>query len=406
MSIAPNGGSRSYDPAHDLSPAAIEAFLRMNGWVQQAVREGVSSIWANSAEDASLLLPYNKTYRDYDLRLHEALEVISEVQRVPYGEALGLEISTALSDVLFVRADQATIDGSIPLSEARDLLNGIERLMLAAACSAVRPRPTMAGRRPDVARDFVADDVRMGHTLQGSFVLTIYARHNDLRSEEITPIEDDVRSSGHTSPREIVPDDAARQARESTTATFTRRVMTTLATGLDATRLLLSSDSSVDLAAAVELGVSDELLNSVDLMSRNEAVRALDMSFRWSPAQPLRDVDVPGRVILPRAAPGQIDRIRRSLRTQPAVERDSVVGQVIRLERAGGENDGVVVVDGVMGRARRRVKLSVSGVAYEVAIYAHENRLPVVARGDVVLDGRTWWLKGATSLQLAQEERR
>jgi hypothetical protein len=182
--------------------------------------------------------------------------------------------------------------------------------------------------------------------------------------------------------------------------------MTTLATGLDATRLLLSPESPIDLAAAVELGVSDELLNSVDLMSRNEAVRALDMSFRWSPAQPLREVDVPGRVVLPRAEPGHIEQIRRSLRTQPTVERDSVVGQVVRLERAGGDDDGVVVVDGVMGRARRRVKLLVSGHAYQVAIYAHESRLPVVARGDVVLEGRTWWLKGTTSLQLAQQERR
>jgi hypothetical protein len=182
--------------------------------------------------------------------------------------------------------------------------------------------------------------------------------------------------------------------------------MTTLATGLSATNGLLASDPSIDLHTAVELGVSDELLGAVGLMSSYEGIRALDLSFRWSPAQQYREPDVPSRVIVPRADPERIQQIRNSLKRQPTVEYDRIVGQVVRLERAEDQEDGVVVIDGYLGRTRRRVRISLSGEAYRTAIDAHQMRSPVVAEGDVSLEGRTWWLRGRVSLHpaLASEE--
>ena len=388
MSIMLNDGPRSFDPSVDINPGSVEAFLRMHGWVQEDVREGISSIWANPEDDASVLLPYNRRYRDYSLRLREALEVIADVQRVPYGEELGLEIASAVSDILFVRADQVTPDGSIPLSEAQNLLNGVGGLIAAAAWSSVRPRPTQKGRQPNAVKEFVADDVRMGHTRRGSFVLTIYARHRGLPIS-LSPLETDSLA--------LRPEDSPTNVDELELS-FTRHVMTTLASGLNATRELF--EASIDVDDAVELGVSDKLLGSMKLMSSYEGIRALDLSFRWSPGQSRHEPDVPSRVVVPRVDPRQIDEITKVLRKRPQVEHDSVVGQVIRLERAELEEAGIVVVDGFVGRTRRKVRVSLSGEAYRTAIHAHETRSPVVAEGDVTLEGRMWWLRGNPTLRL------
>ena len=391
MSIMLNDGPRSFDPSVDINPGTVEAFLRMNGWVQEDVREGVSSIWANPEDDASVLLPYNRRYRDYPLRLREALEVIADVQHVPYGEELGLEIASAVSDILFVRADQVTPDGSIPLSEAQNLLNGVGGLITAAAWSSMRPRPTQKGRQPNAVKEFVADDVRMGHTRRGSFVLTIYARHRELPLNVSQPAGDLLaRPEQH-------PEDAPVSSDELELS-FTRHVMTTLASGLNATKELF--EASIDLDDAVELGVSDKLLGSMKLMSSYEGIRALDLSFRWSPGQSRHEPDVPSRVVVPRVDPRQIDEITKVLRRRPQVERDSVVGQVIRLERAELDEAGIVVVDGYVGRTRRKVRVSLSGEAYRTAIHAHETRTPVVAEGDVTLEGRMWWLRRNPTLRL------
>src|SRR5262245_4282438 len=103
----------------DLSPAAVEAFLVVNGWLRTDHREGISAIWESTTADASLMLPYDRSYRDFPARLKDALSTIAEVYSIRDDEDLALEIASARSDILFVRADQQTIDGSIPLHEAQ-----------------------------------------------------------------------------------------------------------------------------------------------------------------------------------------------------------------------------------------------------------------------------------------------
>ncbi|GII79041.1 hypothetical protein Sru01_40230 [Sphaerisporangium rufum] len=186
MSVAQRDDARSFQPANDLSPAAIEAFLKVAGWEQVDKRDGVFAVWESEREDASLLLPYNRAYRDYRARLSDALETIADIYKLTSSEALELKITGAQSDILLLRADQPTIDGSIPLEEAQGLLSGVNQMMLAAACSAIRPRASNRGRKPEAAAEFLKE-VRMGHTMRGSFVITIYARHDDPGSRNHRP---------------------------------------------------------------------------------------------------------------------------------------------------------------------------------------------------------------------------
>ncbi|MFJ7075173.1 hypothetical protein [Streptomyces sp. NPDC098781] len=395
MSITHSEGARPYDPIRDLSPQAIEDFLRTVGWIREDFREGVNSFWVNAAEGASLMLPYNSRYRDFNTRLNDALRTISEVHKVK-GEALALEIASARSDILLLRADQTTLDGSIPLTEAQSLINGASQMILAAACSAINPRPTHPSRKPDAAKEFLAEEVRMGHTLRGSFVITILARHDSAVQEELPgPALD----AGNPSADRV--DVRASEAPEGVIESYTRRVMSTLASGLRAANELLQDEPQISQSEAVEQGASAQLLESIGRMGSWEGINSLDMSFRWSPSHPSPPAETPSRVVLPREQAERATFVGKNLRSQPNVLHESVVGHVIRLERAEGKDDGIAVIDGVLGKSRRRVRVQLSGDYYRLAIRAHDQRAPVVAVGTVTLERRAWWINRAEDFRLA-----
>ncbi|MEU6347664.1 hypothetical protein ABZ883_42945 [Streptomyces sp. NPDC046977] len=395
MNTTHSEGARPYDPVRDLNPRAIEDFLRTVGWIREDYREGVKGVWVNEAEGASLMLPYNPRFRDFNTRLNDALHTISEVHKVR-GEALALEIASARSDILLLRADQTTLDGSIPLTEAQSLINGASQMILAAACSAINPRATHPPRKPNAAKEFLADEVRMGHTLRGSFVITILARHDSAVREELPEARPE-----HRYRLEDHADILASEAPDGVIESYTRRVMSTLASGLQAANKLLQDEPQISESEAVEQGASAQLMESIGRMGAWEGINSLDMSFRWSASHPAPPADTPSRVVLPREQSERASFVGKNLRRRPTVAHESVIGHVIRLERAEGKDDGIAVIDGVLGKSRRRVRVQLSGDNYRLAVRAHGERFPVMAVGTVTLERRAWWINRAEEFRLA-----
>lgn len=112
-------GMHSYDAIKDLKPRMVEKFLALTGWNKEEERADVSQLWINHERNAQIFLPLDDTYRDFGARFSEALRGISIIHQLR-GEALGLEIMSAGSDILLLRADQATVDGTIPPPRRRD----------------------------------------------------------------------------------------------------------------------------------------------------------------------------------------------------------------------------------------------------------------------------------------------
>lgn len=63
------------------------------------------------------MLPHDRQLRDYSRRFGESLDTLAEFTGLE-GEALALEVVSARKDVFLLRADQLTLDGSIPFLEA------------------------------------------------------------------------------------------------------------------------------------------------------------------------------------------------------------------------------------------------------------------------------------------------
>jgi hypothetical protein len=176
--------------------------------------------------------------------------------------------------------------------------------------------------------------------------------------------------------------------------------MTTLVSGLQATNIILQEAPDISLNEAVQRGASAELLSSIEEMGDHPGLRALDMSFRWSPTQPPPPASIPSQVIVPRPQKDRVQAVRKSMLNLKAIPQDQVVGHVVRLERSEGREEGTVVIDGYIGRTRHNVKVQLEGQEYQLAIRAHQTRQAIVASGTITREKRSWWLTGKVSIGL------
>lgn len=385
----PGTAARSYDETRDLSPWSVEQYLSLSGWNQVELVKSTYSIWAAADEKASLLLPYDKNLRDFSRRYREALETLTGLTELE-GESLALEIVAARKDVFLLRADQMTVDGSIPFLEAQKLIGGVQSLLTSAAATTIRPRASTAGNKPAMVTDFMREDVRMGHTMHGSFVITVLASDAAEERQRRQRWERKIAGSDET------PD--LRLADDQEMTSFPRQVLSTLATGLRSAQELLSgtaAGSSID--EAIASGVTLQMLESVQNMAKSEGLRSLDMAFKWAKSEPLVE-EVPSRIELSKDDAQDATAFIERFSKKPDVEKDFILGQVVRLERSEGSEDGQVVIDGTVGKARRRVKVPLSGEDYKLAIAAHEASKPVTVTGTFMRNKRGWRMGDAVTI--------
>jgi hypothetical protein len=403
-----------------LAPQSVAAYLGATGWSLSNINPG-SQIWElqeGSTLQARLLLPLDPTYLDFGPRFDEALQKISRVYDWD-GQRLIASILGARSDFLYIRADQVAVDGSIPLKQAEAMLTGAHALLLNAASSAVSPRPHYKGRRPGSATDFVNDDVRMGHTQRGSFIITILTRLDEEeivsdpteglsvdRSEPLVDYSDSGEIISLTADGEpsLAPFSSTRTTPtpgDVVIAPFQRRAMAKLATGLQAAQQMATGNNDYNLDEAVRRGLSANLVGAISDMTKFEGLQSLDLSFSWAVAETAARPDVElveiNRQVMP-ALPLLQERLA-DRPASPSVE--TIVGKVIRLERGEDDDEGVVTISGIIERStRQRAQVRLTGKDYNAAIRAHRSRRPVMVTGTREIVGRGVWLTGEITFEV------
>lgn len=376
-----------------LNPGHLSEFLAVQQWACLADKP-FGQMWAHpgnlTGSISSVVLPKDPDSPDYQRRLDETVGILTTILGLTTAQ-LAEKVASIRADLFLVRVDQPMLDGTIPLGQATHLLQGIEKLIRAAATTAVNPHHSHRGRLPRGVNDFMERDVRMGHTKSGSFIVTVVARLDNgevadkSREIVVTDTEDAPTLVDSYVPEPSVP--------------FARRVMTTLSKGLDAAQRHANKDSEtfLGLDEAVAAGVSLPLVQALNELGSSETLRSLDLSFNWSITEP-PPVGVPQSIVMDRkdfqVLSDVEDRLVRSI--EPVKE--TIMGQVQSLERAEpGEDEGdngVAVISADVRGQLRRVHVPLSGSDYEWAIVAHHQRLVYTVTGTLKKDGRKWVLSG------------
>ncbi|WP_194834590.1 hypothetical protein [Nocardia sp. XZ_19_369] len=363
--------------ASSLSPPAVSQYLASHDWQLEARDHNVKEIWRLPGADGLLgrvMLPLATDYVDFPVRFRDTLQALAAIYDWDPAQ-LAERIAAARADLFFVRLDQEMTDGTIPFRQAEATLEALLTMMRAAATTADDPTHSHRGRRSATVTEFLEEDVRLGHTKPGSFVFTVVTRLGDV----LPPHEDG-----------------------SPTVPFPRKVMTTLATGLQSTKQLALDWDESALDRSGQLGLSAGLVESVLELTQPETLRALDLSFDWAAAEPPPEVST-SRIIVDRNAMAGLPRVReRLVRREEPPRYTTLLGTVRTLNRDDlGDEDqeatSIVLSTHVDGRPRK-VHVPLAGQEYAWAIRAHQSRQPIVVSGDLIFERGVWRLTGDISV--------
>ncbi|WP_199565706.1 hypothetical protein [Spongiactinospora rosea] len=368
---------------NNLAPTAVSQFLASQAWELESRQDHIREIWrlsdARHGAVARIMLPLATDFADFAERFYDALRAIGRVNGWD-ADRLYEHIVAARADRLFIGLDQAAADGTIPFKQAETTINAIYRMLRAAATTAADPSHSHRGRRSATVTDFLDEGVRLGHTKRGSYVFTVVTRLDLDEMQPTAPIEAD---RGKVKP-------------------FSRRVMTTLARGLQTTDDLARGHARESLVDPAAYGLSASLLESLEEIAQPPALRALNLSFDWAFGMDAPDVRA-GTITLRREAFPAISRVRERLaRQEEPPRRERLVGPVKSLTREelddpSDEAATIVILADVNGRTRN-VHIPLAGENHDWAIRAYKSKLPLTVIGDLVYERRAWKLQGDIDL--------
>ena len=381
--------------AGSLPPVAVSQYLAATGdWTLETRQEGVREIWQLSAPPRSsdpgvarvhprgrIMLPLATDFADFGQRFRDALSALAMIND---WSPLQLErrILATRADLLLVRLDQEHSGESIPLRQAETTVDAIYKMLRAAAMTTATPNYKFrGGRLPVPVSAFLDEDVELGHTQRGSFVFTVVAR-----------LEASARP-GLPAPAPA----ASRQAPQ-----FSRRVMETLALGIQTAKDLAEGRTSAALRNPAEWGLSAGLIESLERITEPEGLRSVDLSFEWAAAESRPEVGIDS-VRIDHTLLAGLTRVREQLlQLEEPARRERLVGTVVTLSR---EEDGLsdeeaasVIISAEIDGRWRNVHLSLTGRWHDLAIQAYRLKLPIVVTGDLVFTRRAWWLEGHIEL--------
>ncbi len=377
----------------NVNPIDVAAYLRASGWCIVETQPQRAAIWTKQVgnEAVELLLPLDRSFRDFSLRIGEVLATLEATEERSQLQIFG-DLQTASADVIRLRvSDDDAADGTVPIEEGVTLVSKARDLMLASACAAVMPRARYHSRRFDRANQYV-DGLRLGQTERGSYVITVISR--------VAP--------AMTPPTDSTGKDAVIEE------PFERQVVSTLTRAVSAVSIAASNAAITQNFSrfndVVDQGVSANLCDAlVGLVGDpHERQRSLELSVAWSRSRPVTATHgnvPPARVRLSADIMPVLFEASRWFKEIAPLEDFELVGQVIGTHRHHEQTgQGRITVEAVVDERIRNVTIELSERDYALALEAHRDRLPISCTGELVKLQRSLRLNNPRGFTLFTKE--
>ncbi|MCS6937785.1 MAG: hypothetical protein NZM94_00860, partial [Roseiflexus sp.] len=252
---------------------------------------------------------------------------------------------------------EALSGGTISLHGGAQFVASVQRLLLAAACSAVQPRPVYGDRVPEAALHYAQQArIGIGHS---SFTVAVY-----------TPIASDVQPQVRSGSRKTP---------------FARRVTLLLIQALhtlrDAANRAVHSGTIEPLLEVAPGGLSAELCDALVGLYEGSQADRIRFDVAWSPLRPA-PVDTVSAVEIPAGVVPFLRDTGRTLRETTPREDVVVQGFVVRLEPID-DLRGRVTIGGLIDGAFHSVECDLAGEDYRRALDAYERRQIIRCTGDL-----------------------
>ncbi|MCY4414921.1 MAG: hypothetical protein OXE87_01205 [Chloroflexi bacterium] len=350
-----------------VSPAALGGFVRSLNWVKNRPYRDVSDVYVGEGLP-EIIVPRTQRIDDYAFivgRLIDAFSKVADTDPV----IIYHELVNADRDVIRVRVPEADED-SLPIEQGVGLVSGARDLLLAAACSLEDRRPVYRVGSNQAAMDYLRR-VRLGHTEQGSFAVTLLPPVVPPEVEPPGEYEHDGRVQEDPLERRMTGHfantlSATKSAAEETASGSSQAFIAALASGASANFY----DAMVSL-----IGPFPELEVSVSwALTRPVAIRKSASTFFQDDSPILRAAS-------------------DSFRARGPKHDVRLFGKVGRLVRDDGDEDGRITVRASVDGRVQSVSAVLSWEDYETAIITHHGGAVLGLEGDLERVGQRWHLR-------------
>ena len=368
--------------AETVTPLGVHAYLAAHGWMRTgSYRSDRGGVYRRRDDRETVLVPASNRFADYPIRILELAEVVGRTEDRRPSMVLA-DLSLATVDLIRVRLPIAHDDYSIALNAGVDLLDGARRLLLAAACSTVRPQRQFRAGRNERAASYL-DGVRLGQTAPGSFIVNLQIP--------------------------VSPALAEADQNHLFEPPFERRANRTLVAGLravrEATDLVNRGEGDIwAFDARVQSGVSANLCTAAaELIGIGGG---LEVCVSWALTRPQNEEHDEQRSTVRFQSPDALvlTEAARILSSQQERVDERIEGYVSALARDQTEPDGRATIKAVIDGALTSVKADFSPSEYNKITTAHANRLTVSLEGDLRREGQRWHLANPRDLTVVADD--
>jgi hypothetical protein len=345
----------------------VESYLTRAEW-RPVTKGPLAEIWEPGSNDAlRLMVPKVESAPDYRNMLNSLMQDLARFEgRSP--DQVREDMARQFYDITKLRAaGRDLLDDTIPLGAGIALFESAKKLVTASAASTLM-RQGNYGRNMPKKAVYHANHVRLGHTIQGSYIVPII---NEVRVPDVYAVDEGA---------EALPmlDLEVEEAR------FDRRVTTTMAHALEVLEeIAVTRDrlpSVADMHDAVAEGVSRELCDAVFMVLVTGQVDSYDINFQWAPAV------TPPRMLtesidFPVESARAVEEISSALKNSEHVEEQVIFGIITNCAAPLHEGSGRVTIQAAIHGRARTVKFDLDWQSFGMATrYMHERR-PVYVRG-------------------------
>jgi hypothetical protein len=339
-----------------ITPIGLRDYAKSQGWIQ--IKEAAMSrlyVMTNPRfELRQLVFPMDTTAPDYFDAVMLTVEKLSTLEERSQQAVIKSLLEVGDDGIAFRVTTARPEELSLPLAFAGSMVAGAQQMLLASACTVLKPQ----AHHPRLSRteaQQLLETAKFRHTEAGSFVLNVSCPVQGL----------DVQTS-------LLPDEEQ--------APFVRRTTLTLFRSLRELITSIETDSLDELVARAKLGggsvVSSNLCEAITRLEDETLRNSIEIGISWAACMP-RPGDEPqiSVVRIQHDYFARIEEVRRELRSNEQHLEDVFPGTVERLDGEMGQDGkrlGEVILSILTPDGEQvRVRANLDAQQYEKADRAH-----------------------------------
>lgn len=342
-----------------IPPTGLRDYAKDQGWIlfKEAAKDRLYVMTNPSFERRQLVFPMDTTAPDYS----EAVMLVVDKLAAMEGRSAQAVIKNLLEvddDAIAFRVTTPRPDErSLPLAFAGSLVTGVQQLLLASACTVLKPQAHHPRLSRTEAQQFL-ETAKFRHTQIGSFVLNVSCPVQGLNVQA-----------------PLLPDEADAPFVRRTTATL-RKALVELVTAIE-------TDSLDTFVEATKTGVnpvvSSNLCEALLRFEDSSLKNSVEIGITWAAAIPKPANE--GRISTIRIQHDyfpRIEEVRRELRSKEQHFEDVFPATVERLDGEMGDDgkrSGEVILRLLTpdGDELVRARANLTADQYDLADKAHMN---------------------------------